>query len=131
MASWCLALSLLVLLQAKPAAAPVPETAADVVTLRDGTVVLGQVAETAMRRGGSGASRAAKRMTPAGHRGAGGGRGLAAAGSGDPVAIARLLRILPESAKQGLPRRAATEATHDAGVRFIQVQNLLLPEPVP
>ena len=60
------------------------------------------------------------------------GRGFAAdAGNGEPVAIDRLLPILPETDEQWLARRAATEVTSDTGLRFIQVQNLLLPEPLP
>src|SRR5437764_7511874 len=46
MASWLLAVSF-ALLGADPS--PAPETSADAVTLRDGTVVLGQVADPAPR----------------------------------------------------------------------------------
>jgi hypothetical protein len=54
-----------------------------------------------------------------------------AVGSDEPVAIDRLLPILPETEEQWLTRRAATEVSVDPGLRFIQVQNLLLPEPLP
>ena len=50
MPSWSLLLGLLFVLQPKPVpAAPVPDSAADTVTLRDGTVVLGQIAEAPPR----------------------------------------------------------------------------------
>jgi hypothetical protein len=57
-------------------------------------------------------------------------RGFAVGGE-EPVAIDRLLPILPESEEQWLTRRAATEVRNDNGLRFIQVQNMLMPEPAP
>jgi hypothetical protein len=57
-------------------------------------------------------------------------RGFAVGGE-EPVALDRLLPILPESDDQWLTRRAATEVSCDPGLRFIQVQNILLPEPLP
>jgi hypothetical protein len=54
-----------------------------------------------------------------------------AVGSDEPVAIDRLLPALHETEEQWLARRAATEVSVDPGLRFIRVQNLLLPEPLP
>jgi hypothetical protein len=57
-------------------------------------------------------------------------RGFAPGGE-EPVAIDRLLPIPSETDRQWLLRRAATEVRNDAGLRFIQIQNLLMPEPGP
>jgi hypothetical protein len=237
MSSSSLILSLLIVSQPRPALQPVPDTAADVVTLRDGTVVLGQAAESPPRglflmyvrrdwaevnlpeqakRWEAAAAleltraRQARRdrlaawkqervketppgqedrigrwldeqlaepaepppapllvvglrraelknvvrrpkatarmlrlgwltgfhdvetMKPADLKEALEGRGFNVGGGSDaPAAIDRLLPILPETDEQWLTRRAATEVTSDSGLRFIQVQNLLLPEPLP
>jgi hypothetical protein len=48
-----------------------------------------------------------------------------------PVAIDRLLPPAAESEDRWALRRAATEALHDQGLRFIQFGTTLLPEPVP
>ena len=48
-----------------------------------------------------------------------------------PVSVERLLPIAVETEAQWLARRAATEATYDSGLRFIRVQQLVVPEPVP
>jgi hypothetical protein len=233
-----LALGLLLTLQAKPTApVPVPETAADVITLRDGTVVLGQMAEAPprglilfyvrrawaeanvpdpakrwesdaalelkrayqarrdrlaawkqervkenapgqedriarwldqqlgraddvepppapllvvglrraeiknvvrrpkatarmLRQGWLSGFRDVESMKPAALKDALEGRGFAV-GSDEPVSIDRLLPVLPETDEQWLARRGATEVSVDAGLRFIQVQNVLLPEPMP
>jgi hypothetical protein len=58
------------------------------------------------------------------------GRGFAL-GSEEPVAIDRLLPIVAEPEPLWLARRAATEVTHDTGLRFLQLNNLLIPEPEP
>jgi hypothetical protein len=42
-----------------------------------------------------------------------------------------LLPIPHETEEQWLIRRAATEVLNDSGLRFIQIQNLLMPEPSP
>jgi hypothetical protein len=238
MTTWPLAFSLLVLCQAKPATAPVPDSAADAVTLRDGTVVLGQIAEAPprglflmyvrrawaeanlreqakkweagtalelkrayearrdrlaawkrermktdgkedpigrwldrelsrleapgdpppatllvvglrrveikgvvrrpkasarmLRQGWLAGFRDVETMKLADLKEALAGRGFAAdAGNAEPVVIDRLLPILPENDEQWLSRRAATEVMNDTGLRFIQVQGLLLPEPLP
>jgi hypothetical protein len=235
--SWSLVLGLLIILQAKPPT-PAPATAADVVTLRDGTTVLGQIADSAprgqvvlyVRRARAEANlperarkwaeaeaperrrayqlrrdrlaawrrervkepgeadpigrwldqvdrpaegdqelppaalmvvtlnraeiknvvrrpKATARMLRQGWLSGFGdvetmkladlkealeGRGFApGTGSEEPVALDRLLPILPETESQWLTRRAATEVANDTGLRFIQVQNLLLPEPAP
>jgi hypothetical protein len=60
------------------------------------------------------------------------GRGFAPSANNDEtVALGRLLPIPPETESQWLIRRAATEVANDSGLRFIQIQNLLLPEPSP
>jgi hypothetical protein len=234
MITWSLALGFLVVLQAKPAATP--ETAADLVTLRDGSAVLGQLAESAprgplvvvvrrawaeanlpdrakrweaaegpeLRRGyqlrrdrlaawrrervkepgrsdriGQWLDDELDRMAPPGDppaapllvvtlkraevksvvrrtrtaarmlrqgwlsgfrdvetmkladlKSALEDRGFVV-GSEEPVAIDRLLPNLPETEEHWLTRRAATEVLNDAGVRFIQVENLLMTEPSP
>ena len=46
-----------------------------------------------------------------------------------PVALDRLLPIQPESDEQWLIRRAVTEVSNDSGLRFLQIQNMFLPEP--
>jgi hypothetical protein len=58
------------------------------------------------------------------------GRGFAT-GTEESVPLDALLPIQPETELQWLTRRAATEVANDTGVRFIQIQNLLLPEPAP
>jgi hypothetical protein len=58
------------------------------------------------------------------------GRGFAT-GAEEAVSIDALLPLLPEPELQWLTRRAATEVANDSGVRFIQIQNLLMPEPAP
>jgi hypothetical protein len=58
------------------------------------------------------------------------GRGFAI-GSDEPVAIDRLLPLAAEPEPLWLARRAATEATQDPGLRFIELNNLLVPEPEP
>jgi hypothetical protein len=58
------------------------------------------------------------------------GRGFAI-GSDEPVAIDRLLPIAVEPEPLWLARRAATEATQDPGLRYIQFNNLLIAEPEP
>jgi hypothetical protein len=58
------------------------------------------------------------------------GRGFDPASSA-PVSVDRLLPTPVESDAQWLARRAATEVTYDEGVRFIRVQQMVLPEPVP
>ncbi len=237
MTPWSLILTLLVVSQAKPVAAPPPDTAADVATLRDGTVVLGQIAEAPprglflmyvrrawaeanladkakqweagsalelkranearrdrlaawrrertkenapgqedrigrwldqqldlpgepppapllvvglkraeiksvvrrpkattrmFRQGWLSGFRDVETMKPAELKDALAGRGFAAdAGGDEPVAIDRLLPLLPETDEQWLARRAATEVTSDPGLRFIQVQSILMPEPLP
>jgi hypothetical protein len=236
MASWSLALGLLVVLQAKPAAPT--ETAADVVRPRDGTVVLGQLAESPprgplvlyvrrawaeanipeqakrweaaekpalrrayqvrrdrlaawrrervkdkepgredriarwldqqldhlgppdepppapilvvtlnrsdvksvvrrpkavarmLRQGWLSSFRDVETMPMADLKSALEDRGFAV-GSEEPVAIDRLLPILPETEEQWLLRRAATEVSNDPGLRFVQIQDLLMPEPAP
>jgi hypothetical protein len=237
MICWSFVMSLLVVSQARPAAAPahVPDTAADVVTLRDGSVVLGQVAEAPprglflfyvrrawaesnvpeqakhweaaaalelkrayqarrerlaawqkervkenapgqvdriarwidqelarqgepppapllvvgvrraeiknvvrrpkatarmLRQGWLSGFRDVEATKPADLKEALEGRGFAVGGDA-PVSIDRLLPILPETEDQWLARRAATEVSNDSGLRFIQIQNLLLPEPLP
>jgi hypothetical protein len=234
MASMSLALGLLVLLQAKPQ--PVPETAADAVVLRDGTVVLGQVAESGprgplvmhvrrawaeanvgdrarrwaeaerpelkraavlrrerliawrrervkepgrddrigdwldrelaqqvppdgppdaplmvvsigraevksvsrrpkaaarmLRQGWLSGFRDVENMKPADLESALEDRGFAPGGD-TPVALDRLLPTRPETDRQWLIRRAATEVRNDVGVRFLQIQDILIPEPGP
>jgi hypothetical protein len=54
-----------------------------------------------------------------------------APGSSAPTALDRLLPIAAESDAQWLARRAATEAAYDAGLRFVRVQQLVVPEPEP
>jgi hypothetical protein len=56
-------------------------------------------------------------------------RGFAVGGT-EPVALDRMLPILAETEEIWLTRRAATEVLNDSGVRFIQVQDVLLPEPL-
>jgi hypothetical protein len=58
------------------------------------------------------------------------GRGFVV-GREEPVAIDRLLPLVAEPEPLWLARRAATEATHDLGLRFIRFNNLLIPEPAP
>ncbi len=48
-----------------------------------------------------------------------------------PVSVEHMLPLQPETDVQWIARRAATEVTHDSGLKFIQVQQLLLPEPEP
>jgi hypothetical protein len=57
-------------------------------------------------------------------------RGFAGGGE-ESVAIDRLLPILPEAEEGWITRRAATEVMMDEGLRFIQIQNILMPEPAP
>ena len=60
------------------------------------------------------------------------GRGVAAdAGNAEPIVIDQLLPVLPETDDQWLARRAATEVTHETGLRFIQFQNLVAPRDAP
>ena len=49
----------------------------------------------------------------------------------EPVAIDRLLPPSVEPEDHWLLRRAATEALHDEGLRFIRFGTTVLPEPVP
>lgn len=58
------------------------------------------------------------------------GRGFVVGGEG-AVDIDRLLPIRAESEERWLVRRAATEVLNDNGLRFIQVQDVLIPEPGP
>lgn len=52
-------------------------------------------------------------------------------GRDEPVAIDRLLPIQPEPEALWLARRAATEVSRDAGLRFIKLNDVLIPEPEP
>ncbi|MDR3634215.1 MAG: hypothetical protein P4L84_10435 [Isosphaeraceae bacterium] len=54
-----------------------------------------------------------------------------APGSTAPAMVDRLLPIPVESDERWLARRAATEAAYDTDLRFIRIQQLVLPEPVP
>jgi hypothetical protein len=83
-----------------------------------------------LRHGWLSGFRDVETMKPADLKDALEGRGFAVGGE-EPVAIDRLLPVLPETEDQWLARRAATEVNVDSGLRFIQVQNLLLPEPMP
>jgi hypothetical protein len=58
------------------------------------------------------------------------GRGFAG-GTDEAVPLDPLLPIRPETEQQWLTRRAATEVVNDTGVRFIQIANVLVPEPNP
>jgi hypothetical protein len=57
-------------------------------------------------------------------------RGFAVGGE-ETVAIDRLLPLVHETEEQWLIRRAATEVLNDSGLRFIQIQNVLMTEPSP
>jgi hypothetical protein len=60
------------------------------------------------------------------------GRGFAVPAAGEgPVNLDRLLPLLPETDAQWLTRRAATEVVNDPGLRFLQIQDIVLPEPYP
>jgi hypothetical protein len=48
-----------------------------------------------------------------------------------PVALDSLLPLPVETEAQWLARRAATEVTFDSGLRFLRLQQLLVPEPAP
>ncbi len=58
------------------------------------------------------------------------GRGLVASGE-TPISLDALLPSPLEADTQWSLRRAATEVTHDDGVRFIRFGNTILPEPSP
>ncbi|HEV3162494.1 MAG TPA: hypothetical protein VGZ22_00535 [Isosphaeraceae bacterium] len=55
------------------------------------------------------------------------GRGFALDGE-DPAPVDALLPIMPETDARWLARRAATELSHDPGLRFTRYQGLILPE---
>lgn len=55
------------------------------------------------------------------------GRGYALSGE-DPAPVDRLLPVMPETEAHWLARRAATEVTHDPGLRFVRYQGLVMPE---
>lgn len=57
-------------------------------------------------------------------------RGMSATGT-TPIPLDPFLPPMTESEDQWSLRRAATEATHDDGLRFIRYGNVMLPEPVP
>ncbi len=57
-------------------------------------------------------------------------RGMPTTGT-EPIALDALLPPASESDDQWALRRAATEAIHDDGLRFIRYGNVMLPEPVP
>jgi len=83
-----------------------------------------------LRQGWLSGFRDVETMKPADLEGALEGRGFAL-GKDEPVVIDRLLPIPLETEQQWLTRRAATEVTHDNGVRFLQIQNMFVPEPAP
>jgi hypothetical protein len=58
------------------------------------------------------------------------GRGFVAAGN-EPISVEHLLPIQLEPDARWLTRRAATEVLNDPGLRYIQVQGLVMPEPAP
>ncbi len=57
-------------------------------------------------------------------------RGFLADGQGE-ASVERLLPLMSETDARWLARRAATEVANDSGLRFLQTQGLVLPEPPP